>query len=83
MLSAGAVDAMLKAKGFVQGSLYERIDEAATKGLITADMTKWAHQVRLLLLKSLQVSWKALPRLTKRCFKQRLMTSLSEGQRLN
>jgi len=41
------VDAMLKAKGLTAGSLYERIDQAAKDQLITADMSKWAHQVRL------------------------------------
>jgi hypothetical protein len=47
MLAASAVDAMLKAKGLSAGSLYSRIDEAATNHLITADMARWAHQVRL------------------------------------
>ena len=47
LLSASAVDAMLKAKGLREGSLYDRIDLAVQQGLITADMAKWAHQVRL------------------------------------
>jgi Domain of unknown function (DUF4145) len=47
VMSAGAVDAMLKEKGLSKGNLYDRIDKAAADHLITADMAKWAHQVRL------------------------------------
>lgn len=47
MLSASCVDAMLKAKGYKEGSLYKRIEKAAEEHLITAEMAKWAHQVRL------------------------------------
>ena len=47
MLTASAVDAMLKAKGYAEGSLYSRIDKAATDHVITADMALWAHEVRL------------------------------------
>lgn len=47
MLTASAVDAMLKAKGYTDGSLYTRIDKAAADHLITEDMAKWAHAVRL------------------------------------
>jgi len=47
MLSASAVDAMLKLKGFVTGSLYDRIEKAAKDHLITKDMATWAHDVRL------------------------------------
>lgn len=47
MLTASAVDAMLKAKGYTEGSLYTRIDKAAGEHLITADMARWAHAVRL------------------------------------
>jgi len=47
MLSASAVDAMLKDKGYEEGSLYERIDKAAKDYLITDTMAKWAHQIRL------------------------------------
>jgi hypothetical protein len=47
VMSAGAVDAMLKDKGLVTGSLYQRIDEAVNTHLITADMAMWAHHVRL------------------------------------
>lgn len=47
MLAASAVDAMLKEKQYKEGSLYTRIDKAATDHVITADMAEWAHQVRL------------------------------------
>ena len=47
MLAAASVDAMLKAKGLTKGTLNDRIDEAAETHLITGDMAKWAHQVRL------------------------------------
>lgn len=47
MLAASAVDAMLKEKGLTSGSLYARIENAAEKNLITADMSQWAHEVRL------------------------------------
>ena len=47
MLCASSVDAMLKAKGLREGSLYSRIDQAAEQHLVTAGMAEWAHQVRL------------------------------------
>jgi hypothetical protein len=47
MLAASAVDAMLKAKELKAGNLYSRIDQAAATGLITGDMAKWAHDIRL------------------------------------
>lgn len=47
MLTASAVDAMLKAKGLNSGSLYSRIDEGAKSQMITTDMAAWAHEVRL------------------------------------
>jgi hypothetical protein len=47
MLAASAVDAMLKKKGYKDGSLYDRINKAAEDHLITVDMAKWAHEVRL------------------------------------
>lgn len=47
MLSASAVDAMLKDKGYKKGNLYSRIDKAASDHLITSEMATWAHQVRL------------------------------------
>lgn len=47
MLAASAVDAMLKAKGKTDCSLYTRIDAAAKEHLITTEMAAWAHEVRL------------------------------------
>lgn len=47
VVCASAVDAMLKEKGYSSGSLFSRIDKAATDHVITADMAKWAHHVRL------------------------------------
>jgi hypothetical protein len=47
MLSASAVDSMLKANGLKEGSLYTRIDQAAERHFITEGMKAWAHQVRI------------------------------------
>src|SRR5437867_987315 len=47
MLCASAVDAMLKAKELKEGNLKVRINKAADDHLITKDMAKWAHQIRL------------------------------------
>ena len=47
MLAASAVDAMLKVKGYKEGSLFARIDKAAKDHLITEEMSQWAHEVRL------------------------------------
>lgn len=47
MLAASSVDAMLKDKGLVDGSLYSRINKAAEDHLITDEMAKWAHEIRL------------------------------------
>lgn len=47
MLTASAVDAMLKDKGFKDGSLNARINEAAKAHLITDEMAAWAHEIRL------------------------------------
>lgn len=47
MLCASAVDAMLKERGLKDGNLYPRIEAAVKSGLITPDMGKWAHEVRL------------------------------------
>jgi hypothetical protein len=38
---------MLKDKGLKDGSLYDRINQAAERHLITPDMARWAHQIRL------------------------------------
>ncbi len=47
MLCASSVDAMLKTKDLKKGSLYSRIEKAAEQGLITKEMSLWAHEVRL------------------------------------
>jgi hypothetical protein len=47
MLCASSVDAMLKEKGYVEGSLYKRIKAATSDGLLTKEMETWAHEVRL------------------------------------
>lgn len=47
MLAASSVDAMLKSKGYKEGSLYTRIDKAVADHLITKEMGQWAHAVRL------------------------------------
>lgn len=47
MLTASAVDAMLKDKGLKEGSLNARINSAAKSHLITAEMAAWAHEIRL------------------------------------
>lgn len=47
MTSASALDEMLKDNNLVQGSLANRIDQAAVQGLITNGMKEWAHHVRL------------------------------------
>jgi hypothetical protein len=47
MLAASAVDAMLKTKGYKEGSLYTRIGQATKDHLITDEMAMWAHEVRL------------------------------------
>jgi len=38
---------MLKERGYKEGSLYSRIEAAASDHLITKDMATWAHEVRL------------------------------------
>lgn len=47
MLCASSIDAMLKEKGYTDGSLYNRINEAADDHLITEEMKTWAHEVRI------------------------------------
>lgn len=47
VMAGSAVDAMLKDKGYVEGSLYTRIDEAKEAALLTQGMADWAHSVRL------------------------------------
>lgn len=47
VMAGSAVDAMLKAKGYVEGSLYARVDEAVANHILTKEMGDWAHWVRL------------------------------------
>lgn len=47
VMSASAVDAMLKAKGYAEGSLYTRIGQAVDAHILTEAMGDWAHAVRL------------------------------------
>ena len=47
MLAASAVEAMLRLKGYKNGSLYGSIEQAVKDHLITPDMERWAHEVRL------------------------------------
>lgn len=47
MLTASAVDAMLKSKEYLEGSLYSRIQSAINDHIITSEMGSWAHEVRL------------------------------------
>ncbi len=47
MLCASSIDAMLKEKGYSDGSLNSRINQATNDHLITEEMKAWAHEVRL------------------------------------
>ncbi len=47
VMAGSSVDAMLKAKGLTEGSLYSRIDQALSNGILTQGMADWAHEVRL------------------------------------
>ncbi len=47
VMAASAVDAMLKAKGYTNGTLYARIDKALADNVLTQGMATWAHAVRL------------------------------------
>ncbi|OCJ22399.1 DUF4145 domain-containing protein [Rhizobium rhizogenes] len=47
VMAASAVDAMLKAKRYGEGSLYTRIDKALADNVLTKGMATWAHSVRL------------------------------------
>ncbi|MCP4320024.1 MAG: DUF4145 domain-containing protein [Hyphomicrobiales bacterium] len=47
VMSASAIDAMLKDRGLVEGSLYERIEKAVSAGILTQGIADWAHLVRL------------------------------------
>jgi len=47
VMAGSAVDAMLKACDYEDGSLYTRIDKAVADNLLTEKMGDWAHSVRL------------------------------------
>jgi hypothetical protein len=47
VLAASSVDAMLKQRGYKDGSLHSRIKTAEADHLITPEMAAWAHEVRL------------------------------------
>ena len=47
MLCSSAVDAMLKELDYKKGNIHERIDKAVEDKLLTPEMGKWAHKVRL------------------------------------
>ena len=47
MVAGSAVDAMLKKIGYVQGSVYDRINKAVEEHKLTEGMGSWAHEVRL------------------------------------
>lgn len=47
VMAGSAVDAMLKALNYADGSVYARVEKAVSDNVLTADMGKWAHSVRL------------------------------------
>lgn len=47
VMAGSAVDAMLKERGYIEGSLYSRIDQALNDHVLTQGMADWAHSVRL------------------------------------
>lgn len=47
MLAGSAIDAMLKEKGYLEGSVYARINKAVDDHVLTVGMSEWAHAVRL------------------------------------
>ena len=47
MLANSAVDAMLKQRGLKEGSVYKRLGQAVTQGLITNEMREWADKIRI------------------------------------
>jgi len=47
MLAASAIDAMLKDKGYRDGTLFARIGKSSEDGVLTEQMAKWAHAIRL------------------------------------
>lgn len=47
VMAGSSVDAMLKALNYMQGSVYTRIEQALSDGVLTKEMAEWAHEVRL------------------------------------
>lgn len=47
VMAGSAVDAMLKHMGYVDGSVYTRIEQAWKDHKLTEGMKEWAHEVRL------------------------------------
>src|SRR5713101_6048490 len=47
VMAGSAVDAMVKAKGYSDGSLYNRVDQAVADHVLIKEMGDWAHWVRL------------------------------------
>jgi hypothetical protein len=47
VMAGSAVDSMVKAMGYSEGTLYNRIDKAVEDHALTKDMGEWAHEVRL------------------------------------
>lgn len=47
MLAGSAIDAMLKLKGYVAGTVNQRIKQAVDDHVLTDGMSEWAHAVRL------------------------------------
>ena len=47
VMSASAIDSMLKSLDLSEGALHKRIEEAVSKGYLTKEMSRWAHNVRL------------------------------------
>ena len=47
VMAGSAVDAMLKQIGYIDGSVYSRIEKAVDEHKLTKEMGEWAHEVRL------------------------------------
>lgn len=47
VMAGSSIDAMLKSKGYVLGSVFERINTALKDNVITKGMADWAHTVRV------------------------------------
>ena len=47
MVASSSIDAMLKEKGINKHNLIDAINDAADKGIITKEMSAWAHEIRI------------------------------------